>query len=182
MGIPTLIKTVTSSNAATTSFVDGTSSVVLDGTYDEYMFVMTNYNSATDTANLLFNGSADTGSNYNVTKTTTFWEARHVEDDTSSSGYIASQDLAQSTDFQMLAYSTGNAADECVSGILHLFAPANTTYVKHFYWRGVQLRSDETCMDEFIAGYFNTTSAVDAIQFKSSTGNHDSIIQLYGIA
>ena len=126
MGIPTLIKTVTSSNAATTSFVDGTSSVVLDGTYDEYMFVMTNYNSATDTANLLFNGSADTGSNYNVTKTTTFWEARHVEDDTSSSG-----------SFQ----------------------------------------------DQYIVGYVNSTSAVDAVQFKMSSGNIDAgVIKLYGIS
>ena len=41
MGIPTLIKTLTADNDTSLAFVDGTASVVLDGTYDEYIFVCT---------------------------------------------------------------------------------------------------------------------------------------------
>ena len=48
MGIPTLIKTQTASNSAYLDFIDGTSSVVFDSTYDEYMFVMTDINPATE--------------------------------------------------------------------------------------------------------------------------------------
>ena len=40
----------------------------------------------------------------------------------------------------------------------------------------------EYSQDEFIAGYFNTTSAIDEIQFKMSSGNIDAgDICLYGI-
>ena len=37
-GAMTLIKTLTASSSGTLSFVDGASSVVLDGTYKEYIF------------------------------------------------------------------------------------------------------------------------------------------------
>ena len=37
--------------------------------------------------------------------------------------------------------------------------------------------------ETFVAGYMNTTSAVDAIQFKMSSGNIDAgTIKLYGVS
>ena len=73
-GAWTLIKTLTASSSATLSFVDGSSDVVLDNTYPIYKFEFINLHPSHDNLDLQFNGSIDTGSNYNVTKTTTFLE------------------------------------------------------------------------------------------------------------
>ena len=86
-GAMTLIKTLTASSSGTLSFVDGASSVVLDGTYKEYVFKFIGIHPGTAETELTFNMSADTGSNYNVTKTTTFFRANHREDDGGSPGF-----------------------------------------------------------------------------------------------
>ena len=184
-GAMTLIKTLTASSSATLSFVDGASSVVLDGTYKEYVFKFIGIHPGTAETELTFNMSADTGSNYNVTKTTTFFRANHREDDGGSPGfgYRTSDDLAQSTAFQVLSAVNGAGNDEALSGFLHLYDPASTTFVKHFRGQSnaYMINQDHTNHSLF-AGYGNTTSAVDAVQFKMSSGNIDSgTIKMYGI-
>jgi len=183
MGISTLIKTLTASGDSSLSFVNGASSVVLDGTYDEYMFVFTDIGPATNNTPLEFQCSTDAGSNYNLTLTTTAFAAYQEEDSSPATlEYRTSVDLAQSTDFQILAEELGNGADESCAGILHLFSPASTTYVKHFYSRFHEYQQENRSYDMFIAGYFNTTSDIDAIQFKMRSGNFDGVIQMYGIS
>ena len=127
--------------------------------------------------------STDAGSNYNVTKTTTGFRSAHDEADTSTAlSYLTSYDLAQSTSFQPLLISSGNGADESGAGYLQLFNPASTTYVKHFISRTSFTHNADYEIDSFCAGYFNTTSAINAIQFKMSSGNmDDGIIKLYGV-
>ena len=181
MGIPTLISTqnVTSSTA-NVAFTSG-----IDGTYDEYMFVFTDYHPSAD-VNLDFNLSTDGGSNYNATKTTTFFTAQHNESDANAVlQYNASHHLAQGTGTQPLTYNGVKAtnADESAAGILHLFSPASTTYVKHFYGVSSTYSANLFEMTSFYAGYANTTSAVDAILFDAGAGNIDNItIQMFGIA
>ena len=181
-GSLTLIKTLTASSSATLSFVDGTSDVVLDSTYKEYLFIFNNIHPSAQ-ANFTFNLSADSGSNYNVTKTTTDFRAFQTEDGTSTDlGYEGSLDLENNTGFQIIAQSIDDANDASASGYIRLFNPSSTTFVKHFV--GVsQLVYDSTySMCEHFAGYGNTTSAVDAVQFKMSSGNIDAgDICLYGI-
>jgi len=178
MGIPTLITTNTESGDATSSFTSG-----IDSTYDEYMFVFTDINAATDDVHFTFNASTDGGSNYNLTKTTTFFHGFHAEDDSGTGlAYQTSHDLAQATGFQTIAYQLGNGADESAAGILHLFNPSNTTYVKHFYSRMQGNYLYDAALDYFSAGYFNTTSDIDAVQFKCASGNFDGVIQMYGIS
>ena len=59
---------------------------------------------------------------------------------------------------------------------------ASTTFVKHFMSRSSYFDYTNLAYDRYIAGYGNTTSAVDAIQFKFSSGNIDAgTIKLYGI-
>ena len=183
LGEMRFIKKVTASSSATISFVDGTSDVVLDNTYKEYIFTFKDIHPATDSVYLQFNGSIDTGSNYNVTKTTTFFRAAHDEaDSTTVFGYDTGEDIAQGTGFQGLNVSIGNDNDQCGVGILHLFNPSSTTFVKHFIFRGANPNAGDYMVDTFVAGYFNTTSAVDAIQFKMASGNIDAgDICLYGI-
>ena len=173
----TLISSQTASNSASISFTSG-----LDSTYKAYKFVFVNINPATDQTDFTFNLSTDSGSNYNVTKTTTSFNAFHDEADTNTNlGYRTDEDLAQSTGFQMLNRQIGNGADESVSGYLDLFNPSSTTYVKHFISRSNRYDYNNFSVDNYLAGYGNTTSAVNAIQFKMSSGNLDGTIYLYGI-
>jgi hypothetical protein len=172
-----LLSTQTASDSATISFTTG-----LDSTYDVYEFHFIDVHPRTDDVEFEFNLSTDSGSNYNVTKTTTYFWALHQENDTGESlSYDTAQDLAQSTAFQDLAHRIGNDADQSVAGTLQLFNPSSTTYVKHFIARTQQYQFDNITFDTNVAGYGNTTSAVNAIQFKMSSGNFDGIIKLYGV-
>jgi hypothetical protein len=173
-----LLSTQTASDSATVSFTTG-----IDSTYKEYEFWFVDIHPRTDNVGFLFNLSTDSGSNYNVTKTSTAFRAVHSENDTYTDlGYRTPNDLAQSTSFQPITNSgLGFDADQSLTGTLQLFNPASTTYVKHFISR-VNLSNDGSeSVDEYIAGYGNTTSAINAVQFKMSSGNFDGTILLYGI-
>lgn len=156
----------------------------IDSTYDTYLFKFINIHPATNNAKFAFNLSIDGGSNYNVTKTTTMFRASHDEDDSGTSfGYVASQDLAQSTDFQNILQALGDNNDSSGSGELFLFSPSSTTFVKHFIARGGQMQENGKAFDGYVSGYGNTTSAVNAVQFKMSSGNIDSgVIKMYGLS
>jgi len=176
-----LISEQTASASASISFTSG-----IDSTYRTYYFKFINIHPANNDINFNYNGSIDGGSNYNVTKTTTFFEARHNEGDTSTSlAYSTGADLAQSTADQRIINGLGNASDGNGSGELWLFNPSSTTYVKHFMSRlnSMNYQATPFSQDTFVAGYFNTTSAVDAVRFQMSSGNiDDGTIQMYGIA
>jgi len=184
-GAMTFIKKLTASSSATLSFVDGASGVVLDGTYKEYVFTFNNMHPASD-ASFVFQTSTNTGSSYGVTATTTHFRAYHIEDGAEALfGYQTSYDLAQSTSDATLAYTNSSDADNGCCGTLHLFNPSSTTFVKHFISDSSTMRnaSPDASIRSVGAGYFNTTSAVDAVQFKMSTGNIDAgDICLYGIS
>ena len=187
LGSYTFIKKVTASSSGTVSFVDGSSDVVLDNTYKEYLFTFKDIHpSATGSGvNFSFNGSTDSGSNYNATKTTTLFRTYNYEGaDTTTLGFDGTPALAQSTAFQTLTTNNTNPNDGSNVGILHLYDPSSTTYVKHFTCVTCQNTfNGENCMSNYVAGYFNTTSAVDAIQFKYASGNIDAgTISLYGLS
>jgi len=174
---PVLIQTQTASGASTVSFTSG-----IDSTYDKYMFLCLNVNPATDDESLGFHASIDGGSNYGIAKTTTFFDAYHFEDDSvAGMGYEAAHDLAQGTGIQHITNCGGNGADESSSVILYLIAPSSTTYVKHFYSRGSGYYKGNAAQDLYAAGYINTTSAVNAVQFKMTSGDFDATIKLYGV-
>jgi len=172
-----LISSQTASNSASISFTTG-----IDSTYKEYQFWFIDIHARTDDVLFHFNLSTDGGSNYNVTKTTTFFIAYHAENDTDTTlAYVTSFDLAQSTSFQNINYQLSSDAEDSLSGSLNLFNPASTTYVKHFITNTNIVHSNPYSMNAYVAGYGNTTSAVNAVQFKMSSGNMDGTILLYGI-
>ena len=176
-GKMTLISEQTASGSASISFTSG-----IDSTYPIYKFEFINCHPATDNVRLQFNLSTDGGSNYNVTKTSTSFRQQHGEDD--SSGvleYDTALDLAQSTADQPLGDS-GNDNDQALSGYLQLFNPSSTTYVKHFIGTSDGSRHNDLQQQYFIAGYGNTTSAINAVRFQMSSGNIDAgTIKMYGI-
>ena len=178
-GSMNLISTQTASSSSTISFTSG-----IDSTYDEYVFKFYDIHPATDGVYLNFQASTNGGSSYGVTLTSTFFRSLHNEaDDSTNLEYRTARDLAQSTSFQNLTEATGNDNDQSCSGTLHLFNPSSTTFVKHWLSTNNTYHNNDFSMNVNSAGYFNTTSAIDAIQFKMSSGNIDSgVIKLYRIS
>ena len=174
-----LLTTNTFTNTVSSSFT-----TKIDSTYDVYIFKFTDIHNDVDGDNFAFNCSIDGGSNYNVTKTTTYFRAQHYENDGAAGlSYLTNRDRAQSTAAQWLAESMGNAANKSLSGELYLFNPSSTTFVKHFYATTVDRSNNDYCHNAFIAGYFNTTSAINAISFFSDGGSPaiDGTIKMYGL-
>ena len=184
-GSITFIKKLTASSSSTLSFVDGASSVVLDNTYKVYLFTFNNIHPSAENPNFAFNLSVDSGSNYNVSKATTYFRTQNGESGSGAElGYETGLDLANATGIQKISKDAGNDNDQGVSGHFHLFNPSSTTFVKHFICQTNNnfKYSEPYAYSNYIAGYGNTTSAVDAIQFSFSSGSIDSgDIVLYGI-
>jgi hypothetical protein len=153
------------------------------GDYKEYKFFFVNMHPQTAECRFQFNFSTDSGSNYNVTKTSTHFFARHYEDGSSAElSYRADDDLAQSTAYQNLTIGINNNNDDNECGYLHLFNPSSTTYVKHFIANVNMISSNPFMYQGFVAGYANTTSALTNIRFQMSSGNiDDGTILMYGI-
>ena len=185
LGSLTHIKTLTASSSSTLSFVHGSSSVILDNTHPIYKFEFINIHPSSNGNRFLFQGSTDTGSGYGVNITSTFFKGFHAEADNSNGlSYDGQNDLAQSTDFQQLNLDADLGADndQSLSGTLTLFNPSSTTFVKHFIATTNFCHAGNFTIQCFIAGYFNTTSAIDAIQFKMASNEIASgKIKLYGI-
>ena len=181
-GAMTLIKSQTASSSSTISFVDGTSDVVLDSTYPIYLFKFINIHPATDQKKFMFQGTTN-GSEFNTTMTTTWFQAYHDEADSNTAlTYVVGEDQAQGTSFQSLSEDTGNDNDQNYCGELWLYNPSSTTFVKHFMARGNDAYFSNYINNIFVAGYFNTTSAITGLQFKMESGNVDSgTFKLYGI-
>ena len=174
----TLISSQTASSSASLSFTTG-----LDSTYKAYKFVFVNIHPQTNEVYFQFNMSTDSGSNYNVTKTSTAFYGYHTESDSATElTYDAGQDLAQSTSYQNLLYAISNDNDSAGSGELTIFNPSSTTYVKHFIAKSNTASATPYTINFYYAGYGNTTSAVNAVRFQMNSGNIDAgTIYMYGI-
>ena len=173
-----LLSTQTASASASISFTSG-----IDSTYDSYVFKFINIHPQTDNINFTFNMSTDSGSNYNVTKTSTAFELFHAEADTDAGlNYLTDSDLAQSTAFQRLSRESGSDADQSINGFLIIYNPSSTTFVKNFISTMQTNQQADNSLYYNFAGYGNTTSSVNAIQFKMSSGNIDAgTIKMYGV-
>jgi len=175
-----LLQTITISSDATVSFTTG-----IDSTYSEYLFEFINIHCETNDKHLTFQTSTNGGSSYGVTLTNTNFRSGHKEDDSFTFfGIVSDNDVAQSTSFAIINEGMGNANDGSACGFLRLYNPSSTTFTKHYMsqFSGMNFQSPPQATNYFTAGYFNTTTAVNAIQFKMSSGNLDSgTIKMYGI-
>ena len=122
---------------------------------------------------------------YVLSKTTTAFGAYHNEADSDTSlSYNTGADLSQSTSDQILSVHghVGGGADESCSGEMFLFNPSSTTFVKHFTAVNQHYYNGTYSIVAYVAGYCNTTTAIDGVTFKFTSGNIDSgRIALYGI-
>jgi len=177
-----LISEQTASSSSTIDFTSG-----IDSTYKEYQFHFIDIHPQTDAASLVFQADTGTNTNYNQTMTTTMFRSYHSEDGSQSGlGYITTsgEDQAQETNFQKLIHGSaiGNDNDQSGIGILQVFEPSSSTFVKHFISRTNAVHQSDISMDMYVAGYFNTTTALTRFRFKMDSGNMDSgTIKMYGV-
>ena len=182
----TLITTNTiTSGTAASAF---TSSI--DSTYKLYIFKFYDVHCADDDRSLQFQVSTDGGSSYGIAGTSTVFYASHYEDDSATSfAYQDNVDRANATTYMNISVSCTSENDASTAGELYLFNPSNTTYVKHWYattnlMGGYLAGSDGPWPSNyFTGGYFNTTSAVNAINFvfNSSSNMDTAVIKMYGV-
>jgi hypothetical protein len=173
------IASKTASADATVSFTTG-----IDATYNEYQFHFVNMHPATNDSDFSFQVNAAGATGFNETITSTFIRTWHRESaDVYNLDYGTGDDQAQGTAYQPLYDRVNSANDSSTSGILTLYGPSSTTYVKHFVSRLNAMHATDYTMENLAAGYINTTSAIDEISFKFSSGNIDAgVIKMYGIA
>tara|TARA_R100001079_G_scaffold17048_1_gene8757 strand:+ start:481 stop:1119 length:639 start_codon:yes stop_codon:yes gene_type:complete len=170
---------ISRSTASSSSSVDITSGI--SSTYKEYIFILNNMHPETNDKHFTFQVNANGESGFNETITSSLYRAYHLENGSNQGlDYRAANDQAQGTAYQRISEEVGNDADEAVSGILHLFDPSNTTFVKHFIARtSLNYGSPR---DTFTSGYVNTTTAIDEISFAFTSGNVDSgTVDMYGV-
>ena len=175
-----LLETQTLSSAASTmSFTSN-----IDSTYKEYIFKFIDIHPASEYAHFSFQADTGTNTNYNQTITSTAWTSTSNEGGTEAIiNYQTASDQAQGTGFQYLTDQLEADNDSCAAGTLHIFDPSNTTFVKHFIARTQFHQADPSSREYYVAGYFNTTTALTRFQFKMHSGNIDAgTIKLYGVS
>jgi len=177
LGSLEFISEATASASASIEFTSG-----IDSTYDIYYFEINSINTSGDNVGFEFNLSTNGGSTYAVTKTSTFHRAYHNE---AGAGaileYQGAHDLAQSTAYQDIITQAGSDADQASSGYLYLFQPSSSVYVKHYIGQMSTITYHDYNINNFFAGYGNTTNSIDAVRFQPDSGNFDGTIKMYGI-
>ena len=172
-----LISTQTVTNSGNITFDSGFTS-----TYKEFIFKLIDIHPAATGADYTFQVDTSGNTNYNQTITSTHFRAFHNEaGNTTSLAYSTSHDLAQSTSAQILFNGVGAENDESCAGTLHIFNPTSTTFVKHFMFSGTQYQQSDYNIVHHVAGYVNTTTALDKITFFFSSGNQAGTIKMYGV-
>ena len=173
-----LLSTQTASDSASISFTSDITS-----TYGEYVFRFYNLN---PTTGAVFQWQVDANGGddgYNdIYITSTFFRAYHLENDSATGlQYLTGEDEAQTQAYSNLAQGITNGADENGNGELHLYNPSSTTYVKH--WHSQMQANDGTYgMNNFASGYWNTTSAINAVNFKfANDSNFTGKIKMWGV-
>ena len=174
----TLISTHT---ASADSSIDITSGI--DSTYSVYEWHFVNMHPANDGVGLRFQVNAAGESGFNESIISTMFVATHAEGGGSESLAYNSADQALGTDYPLLNFNSGNDNDQSCSGVLTLYAPSSTTYVKHYTYNGVTSSETDLVHNHFVAGYINVTAAIDEISFKFSSGNiDDGTIKMFGVS
>ena len=178
-GTLNLISTQTASNSATIDFTSG-----IDSTYKEYQVHFINVHPSNNAVMFAFQGDTGTNTNYNQTMTTTHFSSGINEGGSDAIlSYQSTLDQSQGTDFQRIGNNTGNENDECLGGIISLYNPSSSTFVKNFLCRLSEYHNENYSFGSFSAGYFNTTSPITRLRFKFYSGNIESgTLKLYGVS
>ena len=150
----------------------------IDDTYKEYIFSFENMHSTNDGANFTF----QTGASYNEPITSAAYRSENSDSGSNNWGFAPANIQGNGTAEQLLYHELDNDNDSAVCGVLHLFNPSSTTYVKQWFSRVQGSKNSDTSMEVYTAGYINTTSALTQVRFTIASGSIQSgTIKMYGV-
>ena len=188
----TFIKTSGAISAGTSSvtFIDGTSDVVFDNTYSAYEFHWTGIHPENDNGDFGFQVNAVGGSGFNDLITASMIRAWNIESGTSThiGGASGGEDQTQGDGLQKMYDRVDYAADSGAAGILTIYDPSTTGFIRHFLSRMNSIHADSYTMECITAGYVNSGDpadqpAIDEIEFKFDNGDIDAgEIRMYGVS
>ena len=168
-----LLATQTASSDASLAFTSG-----IDSTYKEYIFSFENMHSTNDGANFTFQA----GASYNTSITSAAFRSENSDSGSNNFGFAAANIQGNGTGEQMMYHELDNDNDSAVCGVLHLFNPSSTTYVKQWFSRVQGSKNSDTSMEVYTSGYLNTTSALTQVRFTIASGSIQSgTIKMYGV-
>ena len=177
--------TLTLIGSAHTADNDGAIEITsgIDNTYEEYQFHFYNIHPQNDGVDWQFQVDTGTNTNWNMYITSASENAWHLEESTGSSAdveYNAGDDQENSDQaYQNLTGTVGTDAEESLSGVLTIFSPADTSFLKQFISRCTG-REEQYTRDHLRVGMIGTaassagsgeTSAITRIRFRFETGN-----------
>jgi len=183
----TLISTpldITTSDTAVCE-VDITSGIT--STYDSYEFHFVNMHPATNNVNFTFqvNASDDTGGGFDTSLIASGAFRAYLKEDGSGGtlAYDTGSDNARTDGFQrILSTGTGSDDDQSVSGVMTLYEPSSTVYVKNFTAVGNGADHGDYTVNSFMSGFIDQTLAIPEIRFKFDSGNIDAgTIMMFGV-
>ena len=162
-----LLQTTALTNVATCEYTS------ISNTYNHYIFTFYGYQPATNNTALNVQFSTNGGSSYGISTTDTVYQTAHDNANSYTDfQYLSSEDHASDTGFIQLGHTVGSDPKECGVYEFHLFDPASTNFT---YWI---CKAQVYTYHDFsafwgLSGQIQSTTAIDAIQFKSSSGNID---------
>ena len=183
----TLVSThpVTSSTAA----IEITSGI--DNTYDEYQFHFYNLVPVNDGVDWQFQVDTGMNTNWNMYITSAAWNAWHKEGNVSDDAeYNGTDDQANADQvYQNLTGTVGSDSYEALSGVMSLFAPASTVFLKQFISR-CTAREEDYARDHWRSGMIGTagytsggteTTAITRIRFRFESCNIETgVVKMFG--
>jgi len=183
----TLISTHTGSNSAALEITSG-----IDSTYDEYQFHFYNICPVNDGIDWQFQVDTGTNTDWDMYVTSSAVNAWHKEGNVSQDVEYGGGDDQQNADqaYINLTGTVGSDSYEALSGVLALYAPASTAFLKHYVGRCVA-REEDYARDHLRSGMIGTaaydagsgeTTAITRIRFRFESCNIDTgVIKMFGV-
>ena len=190
----TLVQTQTASNDTEIDFT-------IDGTYDEIMFVVTNYRPVTDAQELEWQVITSSYGSYNRGIQSANYQLSQRRDDawTAMETYDGKPWWQHSSDAETQALcigeastgsgTGGNATQMSGNGELIIYRPQETAHWKHFSFRSSNSMSGNYTLAQsytynlFGGGYIKEAHALTGIRFNTRSGNISvGTFSMYGLS
>ena len=149
------------------------------GSYDTLWIVVEDFDAGTTDVDLEFQASTNGGSSYGVAVTTTNW--RNVARDSGTSDQQTGRDNHNDTNYVELVHDIGTDAADAGGVEMWMWNVTSTTKCKNFASQSMCEQGDDDNYGSYQNGYFNTTSAINALSFKPTSGTMNCTIAIYGM-
>lgn len=161
-------------DAATVDFVNGTSSVVIDSTYDEYLIVLVNMVPLADNQDLWLRTDTNTGASFDAGASDYSWTWAIFNGTSTQLSFDAADNEI------VVAPAVGNSTGERgLNGSIYLYAPAASSQL-HVMADMVYRDSGGSLVRAISAGRRESIVAVNAFRLMFASNNMTGTAYLYG--